>query len=365
MNIKKTVRLFEKQTQSEVLFAFYVGDKATQEMKRNRDIDVVFITDCFDGNVKINSLDIYAHKLIDSLNQKMLFTNPCDIFLLNDNVIYSKDNILINFIHQHKDDLFNEFKQAIAYDIVHKYKSLCQEINKFNIDSKMRYRQWLYEMVFSIFIVNHFNCELNNREKKILCDIRGKYGYLMPYEDIEKYIVYNKNMGEPYTPLSYELLEKIGDSMDNKIFANRYKVLLKLYKRDYNFNNTLMYTNSSVDEADNFEYLNRCIKILFDTVGRENETFWAVLDKVYNLIYNNHIFQHIGKIYLFKCYDELSSLINEVLKIEDITQKKAFALNVLKLAIKDETVVGNEEELNKLLHLIENDEVVKYQYDIW
>ena len=48
-----------------------------------------------------------------------------------------------------------------------------------------------------------------------------------------------------------------------------------------------------------------------------------------------------------------------------MTQKKAFALNVLKLAIKDETVVGNEEELNKLLHLIENDEVVKYQYDIW
>ena len=87
MNIKKTVRLFEKQTQSEVLFAFYAGDKATQEMKRNRDIDVVFITDCFDGNVKINNLDIYAHKLIDSLNQKMLFTNPCDIFLLNNNVI--------------------------------------------------------------------------------------------------------------------------------------------------------------------------------------------------------------------------------------------------------------------------------------
>lgn len=248
---------------------------------------------------------------------------------------------------------------------MHKYKFLCQEINKFNIDSKMRYRQWLYEMVFSIFIVNHFSCELNNKEKKILCDIRGKYGYLMPYEDIEKYIVYNKNMEEPYTPLSYELLEKIGDSMDNKIFANRYKVLLKLYKKDYNFDNTLMYTNSSVDEADNFEYLNRCIKILFDTIGRENETFWAVLDKVYNLIYNNHIFQHIGKIYLFKCYDELPSLINEVLKIEDMTQKKAFALNVLKLAIKDETVVGNEEELNKLLHLIENDEVVKYQYDIW
>lgn len=29
MNIRKTIKLFEKQTQSEVLFAFYVGDKAT------------------------------------------------------------------------------------------------------------------------------------------------------------------------------------------------------------------------------------------------------------------------------------------------------------------------------------------------
>jgi len=40
---------------------------------------------------------------------------------------------------------------------------MCQEINKFNIDSKKRYRQWLYEMVFSIFIVNHFQCELNDQ----------------------------------------------------------------------------------------------------------------------------------------------------------------------------------------------------------
>lgn len=363
--VEVIIKKFEQQQNCEVLFAYYIGDRATQEIGRARGIDILCITTGDTINVKIDSIDIWAVNIYQTLSQKFIFPNPQHIMLLNNNVIYSKDGSLIDFIHQYKDDLFDEFKQAIAYDIVHKYKPLCQEINKFNIDSKMRYRQWLYEIVFSIFIINHFNCELNNKEKKILCDIRGKYGYLMPYEDIEKYIVYNKNMEEPYTPLSYKLLEKIGDSMDNKIFANRYKVLLKLYKKDYNFDNTLMYTNSSVDEADNFEYLNRCIKILFDTIGRENEIFWAVLDKVYNLIYNNHIFQHIGKIYLFKCYDELPSLINEVLKIEDMTQKKAFALNVLKLAIKDETVVGNEEELNKLLHLIENDEVVKYQYDIW
>lgn len=68
-------------------------------MGRNRDIDIVFITDSFEGNVKINSLDIYAHKITNSLNQRMLFTNPCDIFLLNNNVIYSKDDRLIDFIH--------------------------------------------------------------------------------------------------------------------------------------------------------------------------------------------------------------------------------------------------------------------------
>lgn len=365
VHINLGIKKFEQQQNCEVLFAYYIGDKATQEMGRTRDIDILCITTGNTINVKIDNIDIWAINIYQTLNQKFIFPNPQHIMLLNDNAIYSKDDRLIDFIYQHKNDLFDEFKQAIAYDIVHKYKPLCQEINRFNIDSKIRYRQYLYEMIFSIFIINHFNCELNNREKKILCDIRGKYGYLMPYEDIEKYIVYNKDIKEPYTPLSYELLEKIGDSMDNKIFANRYKVLLKLYKRDYNFDNTLMYTNSSVDDIDNFEFINRCIRILSDTIGKNNETFWVVLNKAYNLIYNNNVFYYLGKLYLSNSQKDLTFLVNEVLKIDDTNQKKALALEVLNYAIKEEAVLGNEDKLNELIHLIEEDEVVKYRYNLW
>lgn len=365
VHINLGIKKFEQQQNCEVLFAYYIGDKATQEMGRARDIDILCITTGDTINVKIDNIDIWAINIYQTLNQKFIFPNPQHIMLLNDNVIYSKNDRLINFIYQHKNDLFDEFKQAIAYDIVHKYKPLCQEINRFNIDSKIRYRQYLYEMIFSIFIVNHFSCELNNREKKILCDIRGKYGYLMPYKDIEKYIVYNKHIKEPYTPLSYELLKKIGDSMDNKIFANRYKTLLKLYKKDYNFNNNLMYTNSSVDDIDNFEFINRCIRILSDTIGKNNETFWVVLDKVYNLIYNNNVFYHLGQLYLSKSQKNLTFLVDEVLKIDDINQKKALALEILNYAIKEEAVLGNEDKLNELIHLIEEDEIVKYRYNLW
>ncbi len=364
-HISLGIKKFEQQQNCEVLFAFYVGSIATKETKKARDVDILCLTTGDTVNTKIDNIDIWAFNIYRTLDWKFIFFNSQHIMLLNNNVVYSKDNTIIDFIYQHKDELFEEFKQAIAYDIVYKYKPLCQEINKFNIDSKIRYRQYLYEIIFSIFIINHFNCELNDREKKILCDIRGKYGYLMPYEDIEKYIVYNKDIKEPCTPLSYELLEKIGDSMDNKIFANRYKVLLKLYKREYDFDDALMYTNSSVDDIDNFEFINRCIRILSDTIGKNNETFWVALNKAYNLIYSNNVFYHLGGIYLSNSQKNLISLVDEVLKINNINQKKALALVVLNYAVKEEAVLGNEDKLNELIHLIEEDEEVKYRYNLW
>lgn len=360
-----TIKKFEQLQNCEVLLAYYIGNKATEERNFNRDIDILYITTGDIINIKLDNVDIWAVNIFQTLNQKFIFTNPQHIMLLNNNLIYAKDEKIINFINNYKQNLFDEFKQAIAYDIIYKYWPLCKDINENNINCRKRYRQYLYELIFSIFIIDNPECKLNDKQKKILCDIRGKNGYLMSYKDIKELIQYNKNIKEPKTPLSYELLEKIGDSMNNKIFANRYKLLLYLTKKDYNFDKNLLYTDSTMDDKDNFGYINYCIKILRANLNINNEQFWIILNKVYNLFYQNDIILSLGKMYISKNYNNLSILVNKVFSINNINQQKALALLILKSAIETENIVGNEEELNKLLSLIENDEIVKYQYEIW
>lgn len=360
-----TIKKFEQLQNCEVLLAYYIGNKATEGRNFNRDIDILCITTGDIVNTKLDNIDIWAVNIFQTLNQKFIFTNPQHIMLLNNNIIYAKDKEIINFINNHKQNLFNEFKKAIAYDIIYKYQPLCKDINENNIDCRKRYRQYLYEIVFSIFIVNNSECKLNNKQKKILCDIRGKNGYLMSYKDIKKLIQYNKNIKEPENFLSYKLLEKIGDSMNNKIFTNRYKLLLHLTKKDYNFDKNLLYIDNFMNDKDNFGYINYCIKVLRTNLSINDEQFWIVLNDIYNLFYRNNIILNLGEMYISKNYNNLSILVNEVFSINNINQQKALALLILKSTIETENIIGNEEELNKLLSLIENDEIVKYQYEIW
>lgn len=336
-------------------------------MNRERDIDIAFITSEFSGRRKIDGYDCWFESIFDyTLAQKMIFLNPANIFFL-DNIVYCKSDVLMKYIVFHRQDIFEECKQAIAYDIKEKYLPFFAQVNAENIDSKIRYRQWLYEMVFSLFIIKHNDLQLDPKEKETLSAIRGKNG-LLTYDEIDEIIgdnisVIGAQAHVPPMPCCYFLLDRLGESMDNRQFVNRYKILLQLSRGDFD-PNSVMFFNAETNPKYNFDFINRCIALLVKRYDTTTEEFWSKLNRIYQFVFEDNSFETIGQMRTNKDFSNLKSLVEHILTIENNTLRKALCIIVLRYCADANQIFGNEDILNQLIRQIENDDEIPEQFEL-
>ena len=226
-----------------------------------------------------------------------------------------------------------------------------------------------------IFIENTYNCKIyymyliqnnilfcisnykNINFQKYNMDIQilSVYEYLC-----QKYILH-KDILKQYKGIElYKIME-----IQDKIFINRYKLLLQIINNNYNFDNQLIYTDfNNFNFEQNISYINYCLKLLFNNLKKIDKQFWKILDQIYFLINGKtNLFLLLGNFYLNK--SNLQQFTEEIKKISDINEQLSFSYTALNLAIEIDKVIENKNYLNELIEIIDNHSQEKiYKFDI-
>lgn len=169
----------------------------------------------------------------------------------------------------------------------------------------------------------------------------------------------------------------------DQAFINRYALLLKLSKNDFDFtsNKNLIYFSDNDSEKTIVDFFNRIINILTKSYNNEDETFWNRFIEVGSLlnyeIYPLSILNSLKQIYIYfprnlkennreKLVEIFQKLVNDVLTMEESKYKLGLCSIVLKLSLKYSLFSDEIEGLNNILNLVSdnNENIDLHAYEL-
>lgn len=398
MDIYDFVSTIEQDYNCEIFLIYQVGSKSIKIDNNDSDLDICVLTNKNIENIRIKNIDVWFTNILDQITNDFIFQfSPNITILKTENILYVKDLSIFNFIDDNKQELENEFLYQCFKSVNTNFNLLLNRQNQIKVqfNQKKRYKSRFRDIYFSLIILNNKLKKNNNiyyfSEKEIqnLRNIRLNdlnYSFDWCVNLINSYLTnelkeyYNNNF-ESYKnkQKSFELLSIIGGTSMNQAFINRYALLLKLAKNDFDFtlNKNLLYFSNDDSEKTVIDFFNRIINILNKNYSNESEMFWNKFIEVINLLnyetYPLSVLNNLKQIYICfpknlkenndreKLVKNFQDLVNEILKMEKSYYKLGLCPIVLKLSLRYNLFSDEIEGLDDILNLVnENNENIDF-----